>query len=149
MKHYDSIIQNIYLKPCLGVPLWCKGLRIQHCHCSAWVIAALGSLLQHGFDPWPGNFQVPRAQQKIKIKIKNLSKCQIENPIDVIFHCKRSNVILLLFFLLLGLQLRHMEVPRLGIESELQQPATPQPQQRQISAASVVASHGSAGSLTH
>ena len=50
----------------------------------------------------------------------------------------------LLFFL--GLHLQHMEVPRLGVKSELQLP-----QQHQIRAASVTytTAHSNAGSLTH
>ena len=36
------------------------------------------------------------------------------------------------FFFFLGLHLWHMEVPKLGVELELQLLATPQPQQRQI-----------------
>ena len=51
----------------------------------------------------------------------------------------------------LGLYLRHMEVPRLGVKSELFCQPTPQPQQRQIQAASVTytTAHDNAGSLTH
>ena len=51
-----------------------------------------------------------------------------------------------LFFLpLLGPLLQHMEVPRLGVESE------PQPQQRRIWAASATytTAHSNTGSLTH
>ena len=47
-------------------------------------------------------------------------------------------------FFFLGPHLQHMEVPRLGVLSELQLMATPQPQQCQIQAASVtytVAAH--------
>ena len=54
-------------------------------------------------------------------------------------------------FCFLGLHLWHTEIPRLGVESELQLPAIPQPQQHQIQALSVnyATAHGSAGSLTH
>ena len=38
-----------------GVPLWYRGLRIQHCHCS-------------GLDPWPGNFHMLGVQPKNKQK---------------------------------------------------------------------------------
>ena len=49
------------------------------------------------------------------------------------------------FFVFLGLHPQHMEVPRLGVQSE------PQPQQHQIQAMSVTCAiaHGNAGSLTH
>ena len=40
--------------------------------------------------------------------------------------------LLQIFFFFLGLHLWHMEVPKLGVELELQLLATPQPQQRQI-----------------
>ena len=44
-----------------------------------------------------------------------------------------------------------MEVPGLGVKSELQLRPIPQPQQHQIQAASVTstAAYGNAGSLTH
>ena len=53
-------------------------------------------------------------------------------------------------FCFLGLYPRHMEVPRPGVESELQLPIA-KPQQRRIRAASVTytATHGNARSLTH
>ena len=57
-----------------------------------------------------------------------------------------------IFFCFLGPHPRHMEVPRLGVESELQLPASiTQPQQRRIQALSVTytIAHGNAGSLTH
>ena len=40
--------------------------------------------------------------------------------------------VFIFIFCFLGLQVQHMEVPRLGVESELQLMATPQPQQCQI-----------------
>ena len=49
---------------------------------------------------------------------------------------------LFIYFVFLGLHPPHMEVPRLGVELELQ--PMPQPQRRQIWAA-----HGHTGSLTH
>ena len=61
----------------------------------------------------------------------------------------------LLFFFAFFLRLypRYVEVPRLGVESELQLPCwpTPQPQQCWIWAASVThtTAHGNSGSLTH
>ena len=59
--------------------------------------------------------------------------------------------ILLLFKSFLGPHPQHMEVLRLGVESELQLPTTPQPQQCQIPATSVTyaTAHGNIGSLTH
>ena len=56
------------------------------------------------------------------------------------------------FFFFQWLHLQHMEVPRLGVESELQlQLSTSQPQQCAIRASSetYTAAHGNAGSLTH
>ena len=50
-----------------------------------------------------------------------------------------------------GLHLQHMEVPRLGVELELQLLPIPQTQQLRIQAASAsyTTAHGSARSLTH
>ena len=42
------------------------------------------------------------------------------------------NPVFMTFFFFLQLNLWHMEVPRLGTESELQLSSTPQPQQHQI-----------------
>ena len=55
------------------------------------------------------------------------------------------------FLVFLGPHLRHMEVPRLGVESELQLPASPQPQQRQTwaSPATYPTACSNAGSLTY
>ena len=48
-------------------------------------------------------------------------------------------------------ELQLPEVPRLGVKSELQLPPTPQPQQRGVWAASVTytTAHDNDGSLTH
>ena len=58
---------------------------------------------------------------------------------------------LLLLFWFSGPHQRHVEVPRLGVKSELQMPAYTQPQQRQIQAlsATYTTTHDHAGSLTH
>ena len=55
------------------------------------------------------------------------------------------------FLLFLGPLPQHMEVPRLGVESELQPPAYAQPQQRgtRVASATYTTAHGNAGSLTH
>ena len=55
------------------------------------------------------------------------------------------------FVCFLGLHLRHMEVPRLRLESELQLALTPLPQQQRIWAGSATyaIAHGNTGSLTH
>ena len=60
-----------------------------------------------------------------------------------------SHWIVVFVFILLGPHLQHMEIPRLGVKSELQ--PTPQPQQRQIRATSATsaAAHDNAGSLSH
>ena len=54
-------------------------------------------------------------------------------------------------FFSLGPHLWHMEVSRLGVQSELQLQPTPQPGQHWIQATSVIytAACGNAGSLTH
>ena len=56
-----------------------------------------------------------------------------------------------IFFLFLGPHCQHMEVPRLGVESELCCQPAPQPQPCRIWAAPVTytTAHGDAGSLTH
>ena len=55
------------------------------------------------------------------------------------------------FFAFLGPHPQHMEVPRLGVKSELQLLPTPQPQQRQICTRSLTYStaHSNTGPLTH
>ena len=54
------------------------------------------------------------------------------------------------FLVFIGPHSQHMEVPRLGVEWELQLPPTPQPQQCQIWAMSMAytTAHGNNGSLT-
>ena len=56
-----------------------------------------------------------------------------------------------IFFFLSGPHPRHMEVPRLGVESELQLLPTPQPQQHGIQAVAVTYTTvpNNAGYLTH
>ena len=56
-----------------------------------------------------------------------------------------------LFFSFLGPHLHQMEVPRLGVDSELQLPPIPQPQQLQIQITCVTytTAQGNAGSSTH
>ena len=58
--------------------------------------------------------------------------------------------VLFCFLLLLGLHMRHMEVPRLRVELDSCRPM-PQPRQLGIQAVSVTytTAHGNAGSLTH
>ena len=70
------------------------------------------------------------------------------------FFCLFAYTQLFLFvfsFLSLALNLRHMEVPRLGVKSELQLPAHKQPQQHWIQAeyATYNTAYSNAGSLTH
>ena len=62
-----------------------------------------------------------------------------------------SALSLSLSLVFLGLHLQHMEVPRLGVESELQQLAYTKPQQCKIQDvfATYTTAHGNAGSLTH
>ena len=62
-----------------------------------------------------------------------------------------SNLFFFLFFLFLGLHLQHMEVPRLGVQSELCCRPTLQPNQCQIWAGSATytTAHGNTGSIIH
>ena len=57
------------------------------------------------------------------------------------------------FFVFLGLYPQHMEVPRLGVESELQLWPTPEPQPQphwiQATSSTYTTAHGNAGSLIH
>ena len=64
---------------------------------------------------------------------------------------KINPVFFIVFFFFLQPHLRRIEVPGLGIESELQLRPTPQPQQHQIGAtpANYTAACGNARSLTH
>ena len=56
----------------------------------------------------------------------------------------------LFYFLFLGLHLKHMQVPWLGVRLELHLPAYTQPQQCQIwaTSATYTTAHGNVGSLT-
>ena len=74
------------------------------------------------------------------------------SPCGNLLHLADSEIHLLLYLFIylfiycfLGLHLRHLEVPRLRVESQ------PQPQQRRIGATSAnyTTAHGNAGSLTH
>ena len=78
----------------LGVPWWPSKLRIQHCHCRG-----SGHCCGPGSIPGPGTHTCLRYGQTNK-KTKYA----------------------FFFFCFLGPHLPHMEVPRLGIESELQLP---------------------------
>ena len=90
----------------------------------------LGSLLWHRFNPWFRNFCKPQAQPKKKKKELECGflgtlgcSCYaglwvLLFPHLITFHFHFS---LLLFFL--GPHPQHTEVPRLGVESELQLPA--------------------------
>ena len=61
------------------------------------------------------------------------------------------NPVFMTFFFFLQLNLWHMEVPRLGTESELQLSSTPQPQQHQIQApsATYMTAYSNTRSLTY
>ena len=67
------------------------------------------------------------------------------------FQGKVFGVFVFVFLSFLGLHPWHMEVPRLGVESELQLPVYTTAQQCGIRAASstYTTAHGNAGSLTH
>ena len=66
-------------------------------------------------------------------------------------HCTFFLFLFFGLFVFLGPHLQHMEVPRLGVESELQPPAYTKAQQLQIQAASVTytTAHSNSGSLPH
>ena len=72
------------------------------------------------------------------------SNCQLQA-------CMVSFFFLFHFFVFLGQHPWHTEVPRSGVESELQSPAYPQPQQHWIWVVSTTytTAHSNAGSLTH
>ena len=83
----------------------------------------------------PYSLSKARGNTFIAIKIK-FEKCFDIFNMDlkdfILFH-----LLLLLLFCFLGPHVQHMEVPRLGVESELQLPAYTMAQQRRIQAASV------------
>ena len=99
----------------------------------------------------------------IAIKIENIFLIELHNMErnffsliqfelhQILFHVLLFIFLFLFFVFFLGLQLWHMEVPRLGVKSELLPRLTPQPQQRGIWAASSTYTtvYGSVGSLTH
>ena len=83
----------------------------------------LGSLLWCGFNPWPGKFHISwahtaRGKKKKKSNFQPLWRLKY-------FRCFRNLWVIeyqfiVFFFFFLRLHLWHMEVPRLGVESELQ-----------------------------
>ena len=123
-----------------GVLLWCSGLRIWRCHCSG---LGSGSLLWFGFSPWPGNFCMCQVRQKEGSW--SLIQCLKFSPsffsiTDIIFitsecRCQYYTIFFLFFncivecfagfspadfFFFFWPHPRHVEVPRPGIETELQ-----------------------------
>ena len=80
----------------MGIPLWLNGLR--HCHC-----CGSGCCYGTGLIPGLGTSTYPRPN-----KIK-------QNTQSLFFY--------FYFACFIGLYPQHMEVPRLGVESELQLPA--------------------------
>ena len=83
--------------------------------------------------------------------------CVNEDTVEIWTICRKiSNLwcnwtFFLVFSVLLGLQLPHMKVPRLGVQRSCSHWPTPEPQQGQIQAVSVTytTAHGNTGSLTH
>ena len=69
---------------------------------------------------------------------------------SIFIYYKNYEINIFLFFIL-GLHLWHIDVPRLGVKSELQMRPMPQSRQPRIQAASAVyaAACGNARSLTH
>ena len=77
----------------------------------------------------------------------------VDGHFTIIFGEISIQVLRLFYFILfyLGPHLRHMEVPRLGVELELYSQPIPQPQQDGIQATSATytTAHGNARSLTY
>ena len=80
----------------------------------------------------------------LNYSVVSVSAVQHSDPVLYIFFFK-------IFFLFSGLHLWHIEVPRLGVEAEIQLLAYAQPQQHQIQAAFVTyaTACSNTGSLTH
>ena len=55
-----------------GVPWWLSGLRIP-----VLSLLWLGSLLWHGFNPWPGNFHKPEVDPAQKEKKKSIASAHV------------------------------------------------------------------------
>ena len=68
------------------------------------------------FFPWPGNSCVPQMQPKMK-KRKEKKKFDLTFPFYPPLH-KPVIYLFIVFLSFLGLHPQHMEVPRLGVESE-------------------------------
>ena len=80
---------------------------------SALSLQQLETLLQQGFDPWPRNFHILQAQPKKKRR----------NSVQKFIILPQKFTHSLLFFCLvcfLGPHPQHMEIPRQGVQSELQ-----------------------------
>ena len=70
-SNQDLKMQQLQLVTCLwwGVPVWCSGLRIWHCHCS-WSGQCCGTVsILDPETPWPALWVQPK---KIKNKKKSL-----------------------------------------------------------------------------
>ena len=108
--------------------------------------APLRSILIMGRSSWPKAdlFQDPSRQERT---------FQLPHCMDhkVFFQQCGLKSFLFSFFCFLGPNLRHMEVPRLGVKSELQLPATPQPQQLriQVTSATYITAYSNTRSLIH
>ena len=98
------------------------------------------SSLQEAFSALPSIFSPYTAQSIRELTLRNTSPVWICNLLS---DCSMNT--LLLFFFFLGMHLWHMEVPRLGVESELQLLAY---RVRAVSATCTTA-HSNTGSLTY
>ena len=114
----------------------------------------LGWMLWCEFDPWPGNFHMPRACQKKKALKPLLFVLHIFIEITCV-EFKTTGFVSFFYGIFLcvflGLHTQHMEVPRLGVQLELQLWAYAAATAMQIRAASATyaAASGNVVSLTH
>ena len=108
-----------------------------------------------GFHPWPWNFHMPQAQPKRKKKKDRKKEHTFRNHVSFDPQTQRllkiviTNTLLLLLLLFLMATLWHMEIPRLGVELELQLPAYTMQHQIQAISMTYTTVHSNAGSLTH
>ena len=114
------------------------GIQVPGFGVSGWWLSAPGGLGQvlspQPLPPPPSSGQQVHVQSFLPILTGHVLFCgQPEQTLLL----KDSLVLFLFsFFPFLGPHLWHVEVPRPGVQSELQLPATPQPQQHQTQAAS-------------
>ena len=84
-----------------------------------WVEEQTLSLLWHGFSPRPRNLYVPLAQPKRERLPSALVRASQRGEGFIAKNFHAFFVVVVVFLSFLGLLPRHMEFPRLGVESEL------------------------------